>query len=117
MFAEILTTAASWNTEEPLLTYSVPPALEHDLCAGQLVAIPYGERLVEGIVWRISDDIDEVDVEHDAGQDLTGHPPGVSLLVRRIKGESGLCPHRPNRQVNGKPGDFLFLRRSFLSIH
>ncbi len=43
MFAEVLTTAASWNTEEPLLTYSVPPALEQELRAGQLVAIPYGD--------------------------------------------------------------------------
>lgn len=61
MFAEILTTAASWNTEEPLLTYSVPPALEQELRAGQLVAIPYGERLVEGIVWQISEDAEEIE--------------------------------------------------------
>ena len=66
MFAEVLTSAASWNTEEPLLTYSVPPTLENELRAGQLVAIPYGERLVEGIVWRIMADIEDGDiVEHD----------------------------------------------------
>ncbi len=80
MFAEVLTAAASWNTEEPLLTYSVPPELEHELRAGQLIAIPYGERLVEGIVWRMSDNIEELDSEHDAEQTLTGHPQGVSLL-------------------------------------
>jgi len=56
VFAEVLTSAASWNTEDPLLTYSVPLALENELRAGQLVAIPYGDRLVEGIVWHITED-------------------------------------------------------------
>ncbi|MGH2494896.1 MAG: primosomal protein N' [Ktedonobacteraceae bacterium] len=62
MFAEVLTSAASWNTEEPLLTYSVPPALEQELQAGQLVAIPYGERLVEGIVWNITSDAEDIEI-------------------------------------------------------
>ncbi len=81
MFAEVLTSAASWNTAEPLLTYSVPPALERELREGQLVAIPYGERLVEGIVWRMSDDFEELDtgIEHNEEQAATGHPQGVSL--------------------------------------
>ena len=61
MFAEVLTTAASWNTEEPLLTYSVPPALASEVRAGQLVAIPYGDRLVEGIVWGIAEDAEEIE--------------------------------------------------------
>jgi primosomal protein N' (replication factor Y) (superfamily II helicase) len=51
VLAHVLTTAASWS-EQPLLTYSVPMELEDRLCSGQLVAIPYGERLVEGIVWN-----------------------------------------------------------------
>jgi primosomal protein N' (replication factor Y) len=79
VFAEVLTSAASWNTEEPLLTYSVPPEIEHELRVGQLVAIPYGERLVEGIVWRVSDNNEEIDIEHDGEQPLMGHPQGVSL--------------------------------------
>jgi primosomal protein N' (replication factor Y) len=56
MLAEVLTSAARWNSEQPLLHYLVPPELEDTLQAGQLVAIPYGERLVEGIVWRITRD-------------------------------------------------------------
>lgn len=55
MLADVLTSAASWNTE-PLLTYAVPPDLVGELASGQLVAVPYGERLVEGIVWRLHDD-------------------------------------------------------------
>src|SRR5579862_2019546 len=53
MLAEILTPAARWHTEHSLLTYTVPPQLETALRCGQLVAIPYGDRVVEGIVWEI----------------------------------------------------------------
>jgi len=60
MLADILTAAASWQAEHPLLTYSVPEEFQTDLCAGQLVAVPYGERLVEGIVWTISPDEEDV---------------------------------------------------------
>lgn len=54
MFAHILTSAASWS-DEPLLTYAVPCELEAEIAPGQLVAVPYGERLVEGIVWQVDD--------------------------------------------------------------
>src|SRR5712692_1265696 len=53
MFADILTAAASWQSEHPLLTYIVPTELQDELRPGQLVAIPYGDRLVEGIVWHV----------------------------------------------------------------
>jgi primosomal protein N' (replication factor Y) len=53
MLASVLTSAASWHSESPFLTYLVPCELEDNLREGQLVAIPYGERLVEGIVWHI----------------------------------------------------------------
>ncbi len=56
MLADVLTCAASWNSEQPLLTYLVPEELQTKLQVGQLVAIPYGEKLVEGIVWRIHPD-------------------------------------------------------------
>ncbi len=61
MFANVLTSVASWNSEQPLLSYTVPPEIEGELRAGQLVAIPYGDRLVEGIVWSIEDvgDVEE----------------------------------------------------------
>lgn len=104
MFAEVLTSAASWNTEEPLLTYSVPPVLERDLRAGQLVAVPYGDRLVEGIVWRVAGHIEEIDIERDHFQSLNKHPQGVSLptsLPTKIRPistildpEPALLPHQ-----------------------
>ena len=55
MLADVLTSAASWS-HEPLLTYMVPPDLEEEIAPGQLVAVHYGERLVEGILWRLRDD-------------------------------------------------------------
>ena len=59
MLANVLTSAASWNSEQSLLTYAVPSELQDGLRAGQLVAIPYGDRLVEGIVWSVKSDGDE----------------------------------------------------------
>ena len=56
VLADVLTSASSWNSEQPLLTYRVPPELQPELRAGQLVAIPYGDRLVEGVVWHIQRD-------------------------------------------------------------
>lgn len=57
MYVSVLTSAASWQKEEPLLTYLAPSELEHMLRPGQLVAVPYGERLVEGIAWRTSEEL------------------------------------------------------------
>ncbi|MBX5450279.1 primosomal protein N' [Thermogemmatispora sp.] len=55
MFAKVLTVAASWQGERPLLTYAVPPELTGQLQPGQLVAVPYGERLVEGLIWQLEE--------------------------------------------------------------
>ena len=63
MLAHVLTSAASWNSEQPLLTYSVPIELEDRLSPGQLVAVPYGERLVEGIAWSTDTANDEDGLE------------------------------------------------------
>ncbi len=51
MLVTVLTSAARWHSEHPLLTYLVPNELEAEVRIGQLVAVPYGERLVEGIIW------------------------------------------------------------------
>ncbi len=58
MYAGVLTTAASWHSEQPLLTYIVPPELQEIALPGQLVAAPFGNRLVEGIIWQLSKDAD-----------------------------------------------------------
>ncbi|WP_376795392.1 primosomal protein N' [Thermogemmatispora sp.] len=55
MFADVLTVAASWQGERPLLTYEVPEELSGQLRPGQLVAVPYGERLVEGVIWQLAE--------------------------------------------------------------
>src|SRR5258708_13726086 len=61
VLADVLTTAASWS-DEPLLTYLVPAELQAEIAPGQLVAVPYGERLVEGILWRLHADMPEDEV-------------------------------------------------------
>jgi primosomal protein N' (replication factor Y) len=81
VLAHVLTIAASWS-EQPLLTYSVPIEMEDRLCPGQLVAIPYAERLVEGIVWNT----------HLAEEE------GVGLVLRPISAildvQPALLPHQ-----------------------
>ncbi len=62
VLAGVLTSANSWNIEQPLLTYIVPPELQAELRAGQLVAVPYGDRLVEGIVWNVRADVKAADL-------------------------------------------------------
>ncbi len=55
---EILSSASMWQSEHPVLTYSIPDELLDELRVGQLVAVPYGERVVEGIVWNIIENVD-----------------------------------------------------------
>ncbi len=80
MFAHVLTAAASWS-DEPLLTYAVPPELEDEIAPGQLVAVPYGERLVEGIVWHV------LDLPPQANED----PRPISTLLDPLP---ALLPHQ-----------------------
>ncbi len=80
VFANVLTSANAWNSEQPLLTYTVPPELQDELQSGQLIAVPYGDRLVEGIVWSIW--------EEEKIDDLAGHPQGVSLHFSQSSGNN-----------------------------
>ncbi len=71
MLVNVLTSAASWDCEHPLLTYIVPAELEGTIRVGQLVAIPYGERLVEGLIWEIITSVGAV--IHSARSSSHGH--------------------------------------------
>ena len=67
VLADVLTSAAYGHSEQPLLTYSVPVELEELLRPGQLVAVPLGNRLTQGIVWRIGTTAEDevLYVEHE----------------------------------------------------
>ena len=82
-FVDVLTSASSWSEDAPLLTYSVPDELQGQLREGQLVAIPYGERLVEGIVWHIEENATPRD------SDLAIRP-----IAAIIDAEPALLPHQ-----------------------
>ena len=82
MFADVLTAANSWNIEQPFLTYLVPQRMQHELRPGQLVAVPYGERLVEGIIWGVSE-------EHD-----DDHPNNIRPLSAILDPEEALLDHQ-----------------------
>ncbi len=87
MLADVLTSAASWNTERPLLTYLVPQELQAELRAGQLVAVPYGERLVEGVVWHILPD-------EDNAPTLDNDDEALRPLHDILDPEPALLPHQ-----------------------
>ena len=100
MLADVLTSAAAWQGEQPLLTYIVPAELEKTITPGQLVAIPYGERLVEGIVWHVHDvgapfmapplsQPLHVDVADDGDGDIILRP--ISTILDQIP---ALLPHQ-----------------------
>ena len=74
VYADVLTSANAWNSEQPLLTYTVPSDLQNELQIGQLIAVPYGNRLVEGIVWSIWED---EKIDDFTGHPLPGHPQGA----------------------------------------
>ena len=87
MLADVLTSASAWQSEQPLLTYSVPSELEGTICRGQLVAIPYGERLVEGIVWHMKDkrdDEEESDIILRPIQTILDLQPALLLHQRAL---------------------------------
>ncbi len=82
MLADVLTTAAMWQSEQPLLTYSVPIEFEGTICAGQLVALPYGDRLVEGIVWHVRNGRNEQNGEDE--RENEGHTAFPLRPIRTI---------------------------------
>ncbi len=86
MFAEVLTSAASWHDEQPLLAYVVPPHMQAYIQPGQLVAIPYGERLVEGIVWHITEHVEADNNAHDIH--------AIRLVSTILDPEPALLPHQ-----------------------
>ena len=89
MLANILTSAASWSSEQSLLTYLVPEAMETVLRRGQLVSVPYGERLVEGIVWDIL-----ADEQVKLAEDVVLRP-----LRDILDSEPALLPHQQELAV------------------
>src|SRR5581483_3909817 len=86
MLADVVTTAASWSSEHAQLTYFVSPTMEAEVRPGQLVAVPYGERLVEGVLWRIhrQDDASALDPDTELRPLHTIIDPQPALLPHQM---------------------------------
>src|SRR5690242_144597 len=71
MRADVLVPRAGRGLAPPsaLYTYAVPDALAAELAAGQLVAVPFGDRTLPGIVWALdaSDDLADPSVPASVG--------------------------------------------------
>lgn len=95
MQAEVLTTVATWNGEHTLLTYHVPSEMEGEIRAGQLLAVPYGDRLVEGIAWQIHDAEGEPGfTEVDQEEAPTSSPTHIRSIRTILDLEPALLPHQ-----------------------
>jgi primosomal protein N' (replication factor Y) len=107
VLAEVLTSANSWNSEQSLLTYIVPAELQAELRAGQLVAVPYGDRLVEGIVWNVWKDDEAEEPAAELEQPGQGKPgQGQALPLPYTEGDHSSDHGRGDprgRPVNGRP--------------
>ena len=89
MLANVLTSASSWDSEHQLLTYIVPAELEETIRIGQLVAVPYGERLVEGLTWELYEEALEVDPDPDPDPSSHGRDKsGPYNLSNKLLGDS-----------------------------
>ncbi len=69
MRAEILVPQSSpfLDARTPLLTYHVPDTLAADITPGQVVSVPFGERITPGIVWAL-DAGDDTDTTNSSPQ-------------------------------------------------
>ena len=65
-------------------------SIEREVRAGQLVAIPYGERLVEGIIWQLTGDSDDEGEAHARDGDKIALRPVSAILDL----EPALLPHQ-----------------------
>ncbi len=107
MLANVLTAAASWQAEHPLLTYLVPEELREQVREGQLVAVPYGERLVEGILWTIE--------EHEEGLPaFEGDDEVLRPLHAILDPEPALLPHQ--RALAEEMADYYVTPLAFVAL-
>jgi primosomal protein N' (replication factor Y) len=58
MIADVLVPQGTWGgrNPRPLFTYLVPQALAAELQPGHLVLVPFGPKLVQGIVWKVGEE-------------------------------------------------------------
>jgi primosomal protein N' (replication factor Y) len=78
MLAEVLVPEGAWGrrNRRSIFTYRVPQALAAQVQPGHLVAVPFGSRLTQGVVWSVA--------EGDAPQSARPEAEGQALALRDI---------------------------------
>ncbi len=78
MLAEVLVPEGAWGrrNRRSIFTYCVPPSLASLVQPGHLVAVPFGPRLTQGIVWSVA----EGDPNASAAQ-MSARPEGEGREV------------------------------------
>jgi primosomal protein N' len=84
MRAEVLVLRGSrpLAAEPSLYTYSVPAGLRDHIAAGQLAAVPFGERFLPGLVWAL-DAAEDVTAEIPADMDMEADATSAARVTAR----------------------------------
>ncbi len=98
MLAEVLVPDGAWGrrNRRALFTYRVPSALAASVQPGHLVAVPFGSRLTQGIVWSLTAD----DAAASTAEETPTQPEaeGQALVLRDISklldAQPVLLPHQ-----------------------
>jgi primosomal protein N' (replication factor Y) len=104
LLADIVTPANSWDSEQPYLTYEIPAALRETVRPGHLVAIPYGEKLVQGVVWTIREQKDDMQASGQAEIQVEAQVNVGARLTTPDRGGDQARPYVDLAQRGSAPG-------------
>ncbi|HEU5369898.1 MAG TPA: hypothetical protein VFU69_15605, partial [Ktedonobacterales bacterium] len=98
MLAEVLVPEGAWGrrNRRSIFTYRVPPALEAQAQLGHLVAVPFGARLTQGIIWRVAgrDAAATAVGEASAQPEAEGQPVALRDISKLLDPAPILLPHQ-----------------------
>jgi primosomal protein N' (replication factor Y) len=98
MLAEVLVPEGAWGrrNRRSIFTYRVPAALAAEVQPGHLVAVPFGSRLTQGIVWNVAEReaVDTAAEEPSAQPESEGQPVILRDISKLLDPAPVLLPHQ-----------------------
>jgi primosomal protein N' (replication factor Y) len=98
MLAEVLVPDGAWGrrNRRSIFTYRVPPSLAAEVRPGHLVAVPFGSRLTQGIVWSVaeSDAAPADEQERAAAAAAEGQAIALRDISKLLDDAPVLLPHQ-----------------------
>ncbi|HLW01228.1 MAG TPA: primosomal protein N' [Ktedonobacterales bacterium] len=98
MLAEVLVPDGAWGrrNRRALFTYRVPPALAASVQPGHLVAVPFGSRLTQGIIWSLTEGEDAASATEapPAQPEAESQPLVLRDISKLLDAAPVLLPHQ-----------------------